>query len=299
MWRSSVLLVLILASICSCTTEFAPDEQIRINQFSVKTEHLRYCLGTCQYYDRSTVRYRWTNLDESFYEHELGENLPWTPQLSHLIVFPKRRALVGLLSDSNGDWLLTQFLDEADKPRLRFLAGCWRNESTHVTKEGIQPGEGCSALPSPPLRMRDVYSRSMEFSFHDGYWIDYRTEQLHELRFYPYTTHELEQVIGLTTDRSAVLSVYRAYGKQDVFLLCAADERNREPEAACRPFERSNAPQLLPRERGKEVPPPLPAAQLTLYDLDTLPAALNWKNWLATRYDLERLGTDGRPRPLE
>jgi hypothetical protein len=270
--------------------------------------------GGCRNDYPNAVRYRrtflddlfGTELDDSFYWRETGYGLRYRLDLGQLLGWPGRGTLQGVLSVGKGDWLLVEFYERDGAPHLRILAGCLRDEAHHISRRGRERGDACADVVADPRNPNNnFYSRAAGFSYHGGYWIDYRSGQVHEAPVYPFEAHELEKVVGLTADRNAVLLVYRELGEraqaEHRFLLCAAGIPARRTEEACISFTRDDAPapEIIPvlRRDAVKASPPLPAIAFEPYDLDADSVSADWRAWLAQRFDLTALGRDGRPVP--
>lgn len=287
------LLLMLLALLSGCRFETAPSDRIETGKFVVVTEHNGCPYFLCDNYEESTVRHGWTWLDKDFYERALGVAEPYGITPSHFVLLPRRGVLLGLLH-SGASWMLVEFQTVDGKPRLAPVIGCWMNGENSVTANATIPGP-CPA-DVPFFFGGAVYSHRDVFSYHGGFWIDYKREAVHEL--HPsMETHEMIQVVGPTRDRSALLLVYRKYLEKGSYLLCGLRSGQRAALEQCVAFTKSDEDEM-PWDRPLDGPfasAPVPSAHLILRDLDKLEGAQAWRSWLGERFELDLLGLDGRP----
>jgi hypothetical protein len=198
---------------------------------------------------------------------------------------------------SNEGWLLAGFIERDGEPHLRVLAGCLELNGSIVTPEGMQAEPLCPVLPmTMEFDISAPYSVEGGFSYHGAYWIDYVRQETHQVRLNLSQTHVMEQAIGLTADRTAVLLLFRALDDEQDFLLCAAGGPARSAKEACARFHRRGVPRFSVASSSASAP--FPSEQLKLYKVDDMPAARDWRDWLAQRFDLATLDNNGQPRAL-
>jgi len=304
-----LLLVLVgaLLLLASSSSKAAPDQKLQAGslQAVIKTRQ--------RWYDgaktvETVFSYGWRRLGADFYRDLVGEQRAYPPFANGVLLFPQKRMLVTVLTDSNLGSVVAGLDDSGGQARLSVLAGCMAGSRLAPKRAAGSGLRGCAEPSNRELSFERygepaLFSMAEGFSYHGTFWIDYRSEEVHEVKPAWIVSSSAADVVGLTPDRSALLVLYRKDKESGPFVLCRAAS---DPgKSTCSHFlgEGYPLPAAVQAAATAEASAagPAPSIGIRFAPIDAgLPAR---RAWLARHFDLSAPDgalrkRDGSPAPL-
>ncbi len=247
-------------------------------------------------------------LDEDFFKKEL--DIAYNPGDyggDAIMAFPHKKMLIFGLGGSSDGHSIIGIMQKNGEPHVVTLAGCFPSGNGSVfTLLGRQVAPFCdSSSDKTDLKNYGTLYKKLQISEHQGYWVDYKTEDVVEI---PENSFNLEGsclqnpraaesvigVAGLDSTRQHLLMLYKTK-VNNTFNLCAISAAKGLVDSTyqCFNFQANNSPPKDQKSTEK-AHPPVPASMHMEFDVGDDKAVEARAQWVASYFDFTS-ATDGKP----
>lgn len=284
-------LLLIVSSVCLLIAAFTrrlPDERIATGNIGAVLKHRESCWSGCSSSTDGMLTYRGRDAEPLLFPDAM--QLRETLFVSQAMVFPNKRMVVAALSTNNFGNIVAGMTDHGGAPRLNVLAGSLRTGSGTLRRPGASAKPSWTMLdyrfgyPSGPAR----FVADRHFSYHENFWVDYAAEEVWPIGPDPEGIADIDP-IGPTQDRQAFLVLYRSSEPANQYMLCSAT--GPDGTGHCAVFTADDGPSAPSDAPMPAAPVPVPAVGIAFVDAGGRTAQC--RTWLASRFDLEKVGPTG------
>ncbi len=274
----------------SADKKIKPDDKISVKGISAKIEHLESCWEGCHQYDEIKLVANYQTLGEEFFKKEIG--LPWQPYTHGIIAFPKKETLLTIFSSNNQGSVVSGITHVDGKPHLLPLMGCIEGDNPTFSYQAPAHGYHCaSSNRQLSWGYPAIFFHSLQISYHYDFWIDYATQNFHEIATNVPENSKFVGVIDLEKERSYLLVLFRAEDKNNS-TLCAYGNSGTQATYQCTEFSAS-VPLSLLESLKKAHAPKIPVATSGIEYVEYDNASL--KKWISQYFTLS---PEGSPFPI-